>query len=511
MDDLKSVTVEYLRDLARKHLGKGHSKLRSKAQLVAALAVAVPALAALAKLAGVKLPGKKKAAGAQADVKEQSQQVKAKGKKAAPARKAAPASKSVVDGRKSAVTDEKKAAETDKKAPKGAKAEARKAAPTVKPAQVVNFPPKARTAARSEPEASTPSTALAPAAAEPTPAEPPPQAPPPPPVQHDAEPLVEGFFVARVRGEDEARRHHLTEGQGQRSTVGTWGYDENLGELPLDYGDDAALALPRDPHSLYVTWDFNAATRNRAVDGLEAPRAVLRVFDGETLVREVDFALESRSFYIHGLPPGRPYRVEAHFIARDGRSRRIGHSTNRVTLPRMGPSTDTTMRFMRMPVRMPPAAPVEPLAAAAPTRSTRTTVEEREYITWRRVPLPGSGGFEDLPEVRRETLTTELPEAQHLEVPSRPRGSSEQQYLAFVARPQGSSEQQYLEISTRPQGSSEQRYLEVSRAEGSSEFRYLEVSRAEASSEHRYLESSRAEGSSDQTTWTPPPSGRGRQ
>lgn len=478
MDDLKSVTVEYLRDLARKHLGKGHSKLRSKAQLVAALAVAVPALAALAKLAGVKVPGKKKAAGAKGAVK-------AKGRKDAPARKAAPASKPVVDGRKSAVTDEKKAAKSNTKP-----AKAGKAGPTVKPAQVVNFPPKARTAARPEPEeAPAPSAA---AFAAPTPAEPPP-APPEP--QHDAEPLVEGFFVARIRGEDEARRHHLTEAQGH-GTQTPWDLDEHLGVLPLDYGDDAAVALARDPHSLYVTWDFSEATRARAVDGLEAPRAVLRVFDGESLVREVDFALESRSFYIHGLPSGRAYRVEAHFVGRDGRSRRIGHSTNRVVLPRVGPSTDTSVRFMRMPVRL-PAANVEQVAAAAPRRST--TVEEREYITWRRVPLPGSGGFEDLPDVRRERLTTEAegPGApQHLDVPARAPGSSEQQYLA---------------VSSRPQGSSEQRYLEVSRPEGSSEWRYLEVSREEASSERPSPEVRRAEGSSDTTTWTPPPSGRGRQ
>ena len=43
MDDLKSVTVSYLRDLARKHLGPGHSKL-SKTELIAALAKFVPAL-----------------------------------------------------------------------------------------------------------------------------------------------------------------------------------------------------------------------------------------------------------------------------------------------------------------------------------------------------------------------------------------------------------------------------------------------------------------------------------
>lgn len=37
MDDLKKLSVERLRELARKHLGKGHSRLRTKAQLLEAL------------------------------------------------------------------------------------------------------------------------------------------------------------------------------------------------------------------------------------------------------------------------------------------------------------------------------------------------------------------------------------------------------------------------------------------------------------------------------------------
>lgn len=375
MDDLKSVTVEYLRELARKHLGRGHSKLRTKAQLLAALAVVVPALAALAK------------------------KVKEKGKKAA--------------GKA-----------------KGVAKKAHEATPKVKPAEVFNFPPKPR---RVEPPGGAP-----------TPTEPRAQAPQA--VQHDAEPVVEGFFVARVRGEDEARLHHLT-GQGPHASGGGDAVDERLGELAPEYGDDVALALARDPHSLYVTWDFNAATRRQAMDGLEAPRAVLRVFDGEALVREVDFALESRSYYLHGLAAGRTYRVEAHFVGRDGRSRRIGPATNRVQLPWVGPSPDTTVRFMRMPTRMPFAAG----AQAGPIRSV--TLEEHEYLTWRRVPLPGSGGFEDVPEVQRERTPSEGPGAPG--------------HLGFTPRPPGASEQRYLEVS-------------------------------------------REEGSSEQTTWTPPPSGRGR-
>lgn len=422
MDDLKSVTVEYLRGLARKHLGRGHTRFKTKAQLLGALAVFVPALAVLAKAVGAK----RKNAKAQA------------------------AKQSAVDGRESAVPEEKKS---------------KKAEPKVKPAQVVNFPPKPKAPVRppAEPEAVTHTAAPLPTEA---PAEPLPPAPPP--AQHLAEPLVEGFFVARVAGEGEAQRHHLT-GPGGRASGSPAGYDENLGELPLDYGDDLALALPRDPHTLFVTWDFNTATRERALDGLEAPRAVLRVFDGEKLVREADFALESRSFYLHGLPAGRPYRVEAHFVARDGRSRRIGHSTNRVTLPPEGPSSDTSVRYMRVAPRT-QAPSTEPSRAPAP--------EEREYITWRRVALPGSAGFEDIPETRRERI--------------------------------GSSEERYLEAH-RPPGASEQRYLQVERAPGASDQRYIDVPRAPGASEQRYIEVQRAQGSSEQTSWTPPPSGRGQQ
>ncbi len=238
--------------------------------------------------------------------------------------------------------------------------------------------------------------------------------------QHEAEPLVEGFFVARVAGEHEARRHHLTHDAGVAGDLA-----DGPGELPEGYADDAAVALPRDPHTLFVYWDFSGSTRERAQQGLSEPRAVLRVFDGEGLVREQDFALESRSFYLHDLEPGRAYRVEFHFVGRDGRSRRIGHSTNRVQLPPSGPSADTSVRFMRVPsAGTPRAGALEPQPASLPPAA-----RVHEYITWRRVPLPGSGGYEDLMEVRRESelLPASPPSGlTHLEPPARSEGSSEQ-------------------------------------------------------------------------------------
>jgi hypothetical protein len=289
--------------------------------------------------------------------------------------------------------------------------------------------------------------------------------------QHAAEPLVEGFFVARMMGERELRRHHLTEDQAPRPGVNGkaaagFGYEENLGELPLDYGNDLALALARDPHTLFITWDFGAVTLSRASEGLDSPRALLRVFDGDRLVREEEIALESRSFYIHGLPPGRPYRVEAHLAGREGRSRRIGQSTHPLTLPRTGPSPDTSVRFMQMPP--PPRVPaqgVPPSAVEAsglsrgeqPLEELAEYTEEHEYIEWRRIPLPGSDERVETAESRRARTAR--------------RGRE-----VAVRR-------EYLESSTRPPGSSEQLAGSGGPSRG---------------------------GASEQTHWTPPPSGRGQ-
>src|SRR6185369_1594234 len=95
--------------------------------------------------------------------------------------------------------------------------------------------------------------------------------------------------------------------------------DEDLGELPVSYGEDDVLALPRDPHSLFFFWDFNA---ERGSGG--GAHAVLRVFDGDQLIREVEFSPEQGSLYLHDLPAGRTYRLEAHLIDSRGVSRLYG-------------------------------------------------------------------------------------------------------------------------------------------------------------------------------------------
>ncbi|WNG48685.1 DUF4912 domain-containing protein [Archangium minus] len=487
MADLKSVTVEYLRELARKHLGRGHSKLKTKKDLLAALAKRVPGLA---KLAGVQV----------------SETVK-DGKGSEKAQRGARKAPVAVSAASRTEKPEERPPAKEPSAPAhplpGDDDEKTPVRHPPRPAEVVNFPPKPKQSRLSvddeEPTLSMPVETSASSGSEPTHT-----------AQHAAEPLVEGFFVARMAGEQEAWRHHLTESQRSRprETLGSPDYDEQLGELPLDYGDDTALLLPRDPHTLFLLWDFSSAARQRALDGLESPRAVLRVYDDQDiLVKVLDVALESRSYYIHGLAPGRPYRVEAHFVGSSGRSRRIGHSSNRVFLPPAGPSSDTSVRFLRMPpVATRKEASMEAVAANAPTRNA--SIEEREYITWRRVPLPGSGEFEDIPERRRERIGPGAPEEgapgqDYLHV-RRAEGSSEQ--WARPVGPAGSSEQWMR--SAGPVGSSEQ-WLKSAGPAGSSE--QWVWSAGSAGESGQWMRSAGPAGSSEQWVWSTGPAGESGQ
>lgn len=463
MADLKSVTVEYLRELARKHLGRGHSKLKTKEDLLTALVKRVPGLA---KLAGLQEPR-------EAEGGEQARRGAIKAPAAVSA--ASRTEKPEEHPRKPSVLDRSppEEDEDDEKTP---------VHHPPKPAEVVNFPPKPKSGRPSSDDEPTVNMRRE-------------LSDPPGPsevshtAQHAAEPLVEGFFVARMAGEEEAWRHHLTESQRRRprETLGSPDHDERLGELPQDYEDDTVLLLPRDPHTLFFLWDFGAEARRRSLEGLESPRAVLRVYDdGDVLVRVIDVALESRGYYIHGLPPGRPYRVEAHFVDSRGRSRRIGHSSNRVVLPPTGPSSDTSVRFLRMPVAAPGGASMAAVASTAPTRTA--PVEEREYITWRRVPLPGSGGFEDIPERRRERIE-----------PGAPGGAPGEE---------GAAAREYLHVR-RAEGSSEQ--WAGARGPGAGPSEQWAWSAGPAGSSEQWAWSQGPAGSSEQWVWTHGPAGASEQ
>ena len=303
MPELKNMTVQALRDLARKALGRGHSRLKTKGELVAALQAAEKKVTGAAEKAAAKV---KDATGRAA---------KAAGKMMATARGPA-------------------------KGPAKARA---KAAPA---------PTAAKPAARSkrQAKAAAPAEARSQAGAE--------RAVP-------VEPDPEGHFVARVRGEGAVRDapHPLTE-----STTGTQPapaphrkgmrpehvYEENLGELPWSYGDDAFIALPRDPRTLFLYWDHAEETLRGAWDGLEGARPQLWVFarradGGWDRIRTQEFALESRSYYVHDLEPGRIYRIEIHVVDRLGREKLVGRSSNEQELPPIGASAVVDDRFMRLP------------------------------------------------------------------------------------------------------------------------------------------------------------------
>jgi uncharacterized protein len=302
MAELKNMTVRALRDVARKALGRGHSKLKTKGELLAAL-----------QAAGKNVSG---AAGkAAARVKE------ATGRAAKAAEKVVSTTRAKAAGKKK--LKEKTARAKVPPARKGSASAARRPSPA---------PPRVE-----EDE-----------------------------VERREEPDADGYFVARVRGEDAVRDspHPMTEGalDEQRATElpERKGYrpehhvEEHLGELPSTYGEDLFCALPRDARTLFFYWDQRAETVRAGFEGLEDARAQLWIFGqtadgGWTRLRAVDVALESRSWYVHDLEPGRTYRGEIHLVDRRGRDKILQTASNEMQLPPFGPSPLVDDKFMRIP------------------------------------------------------------------------------------------------------------------------------------------------------------------
>jgi hypothetical protein len=306
MPDFKNMTVEALREIARKVVGKGYSRLKTKTDLVQALEAAEKKVAS------------------------------ATGKATARIRAAT-----------------ERAANATEKAAKQVAAAAEKVREAARPKGGKAKPSAEATGGRAAP-AERPEKKAAP-----------PQ--PAPPVREDAGLDPEGYFVARVRGEEAARQapHPMTESAAEERRpappppllTGT-GLDVGLGELPWSYEDDAFVALPRDPRTLFLYWDYARSTLAQGFAGLEDARAQIWILAGTSQgqferVRTIDFALESRSYYIHDLEPGRSYRAEIHVVDRAGRERLLGSPSNDVGLPPIGPSPVIDDRFARIPWDLP--------------------------------------------------------------------------------------------------------------------------------------------------------------
>lgn len=357
MPDFTKMTVRNLRELARKLLGPGHSRLRTKAEIVRALeeAAAAPTRAV----------GKVRAAATRA-ADATGKAVRAVGEavgKAARSRRAGGEAPAPTGSRKpTAKAARRPAAGAGEAAPRrkgaaaaaGAVVGAALGATAATPGRASRKARKVATAAGKAAGAAVGAVVGAAAGERATRRR---RAAPRP------GPDPDGFFVARVRGEDAIREapHALVEpppeGDEDDEAVVPVIADEQLGELAWGYGDDAFVALPRDPRTLFLYWDWSPDTTARAFAGLDQPRAQLWIFEragaGWERVRTIEFALESRGYYVHDLQPGRLYRAEIHAVDRHGRERLLSHGSNEVALPPVGPSSLVDDRFVRIPWDLP--------------------------------------------------------------------------------------------------------------------------------------------------------------
>lgn len=318
MEDLKLMTVRALRELARTHLGPGYSRLKTKAELITALAKKLADDAKAAK-AAVR-PEPKKAEPRKPEPKVDPKKPEPKLEAKVEAQKPEPRVEAKVEAKK---PEPRKQEKQPEKPPADHRAEI---LATLRPGATLPESGELAVEASAVEESTTVADDEAarelPAAAagDELTVQEKPAAPPPPRVKSQAELDLEA---------------------------------EGLGELPWGYQDDAVELLARDPHTLYVYWDFAEQTRRRAQEGLGGARAVLRLFDGGHLVREVDVSLESRSWYLHHVTPGRRYRAELHFVDERGAAKRVGPSSNAMLVPNEGPSPVIEDRFINLPWEIP--------------------------------------------------------------------------------------------------------------------------------------------------------------
>jgi hypothetical protein len=380
MPDFKKMTVESLRELARKVLGPGHSK-KSKGELIQALAESGEKEARKAAEATPPRSGPSAGPAARAAAGKVSKAA-AKGATAA-AGKAATAARRAGEGARAVARAGKAAAGA---AAEGAAAGAKEAMRATRARKSGKVASAVATVAGAAAGAAAGLAAARKGAK----------------LRRTEGPDPEGYFVARVRGEDAVREapHPMTETADDRWTsleegVGTPRYDESLGDLPPAYGDDAFVALPRDPRTVFLYWDHARETVARAFAGLDHPRAQLWIFGRSRSewehLRTIEFALESRGYYVHDLEPGRSYRAEIHVVDRAGRVRLLGAPSNEVALPPVGPSAVVDDRFIRIPWDMPLGQLLGPGHAGSPFSDDARAVLAR-LSDWSRFSGPTWGG-----------------------------------------------------------------------------------------------------------------------
>src|SRR5438105_11906406 len=116
------------------------------------------------------------------------------------------------------------------------------------------------------------------------------------------------------------------------------GFVEELGELPLGYGDGRLVALVRDPLTIYVYWDLSQQQIEQAFGGLGSSRASLKLWNarGSHLVREVEVHLEARGWDARELPGALELRVE--LWAQGEKGARLLRAARPIKMPPLHPS-----------------------------------------------------------------------------------------------------------------------------------------------------------------------------
>ena len=130
---------------------------------------------------------------------------------------------------------------------------------------------------------------------------------------------------------------------------------DDLGELPLGYGDGRLVALIRDPATVYVYWDFSAQQVDQAFAGLGAARAMVKLWNARhgagELVREAEVQLEARGWYLRDLPAGTELRVELWAVGERGA--RMLRAARPIRLPPALPSDQLEAFYIRLDLNQP--------------------------------------------------------------------------------------------------------------------------------------------------------------
>lgn len=123
------------------------------------------------------------------------------------------------------------------------------------------------------------------------------------------------------------------------------------GELPEAYGTGRVFLAARDPHWLYVSWDFTREQQNHFNSQSRDGHLVVRVVgrrERDVSVPEIHVHPESRDWFVHVPSAETLYQAEVGFYNATGMWRTVGLSQNTFTPPD-APSTDIAAKFATIP------------------------------------------------------------------------------------------------------------------------------------------------------------------